>query len=512
MRKTLWIMWDHLHHDHSLLGHQPQKDVVVYFCESAVAARRFRYHKHRLTFLFSAMRHRAEELAKEGWRVDYHSLGKDSDVPKSLAAHVREFESNEVHLVEPTEWHSRQAIPLLEKKIGCPIIVHENDLFLLRRADFAKFAAGKKRLLMEHHYRAMRKRTGYLMDEKGEPEGGAWNFDHDNRSGIRDFERAGRPSAPPPPYVEQDEMTQQVAREVERLFADHPGKAATMRLPVTRDGALRWLEHFIIHRLPLFGAYEDLISEKDPLLFHSMLTPFLNCGLLRPKECCEAAISAWREKRAPLNAVEGFVRQIIGWREFVNGIYWLRMPDYEDLNALEARRGLPKWIYSGETKMRCMSHAIRCLNETAYTHHIQRLMVLGNFFLLTECEPRQVLRWFNEMYIDSYDWVMDANVLGMILHADGGYMATKPYAATSAYIHKMSDHCAGCEYRQAEKSGPRSCPFNSLFWRFWNKHESRFSSNPRVKALLSGWNKRPERERVTILETAEGFLKKIDSI
>jgi len=513
VKHTIWLLWDHLHHDHSILAAASPRTHRIIMIESRSAGARLRYHTHRLTLLYSAMRHRAEELRAQGWHVDYHPLSdKKNAAAEALAAHTKKYRTESFHLIEPTDYPMRQAVTLLAKKISTPIHTHPDDLFLCSREEFARFAKNKKRLLMEHHYRAMRKKLGLLMTPDGQPEGGAWNFDHDNRAGIREFVRAGSPQAPPPPWCAPDAITRSVIAEVKKYFPAHPGDPATFRLPVTRQRALDWLNHFIRHRLPLFGTYEDLISQKDPLLFHSMLSPFLNCGLLRPLECCQAAIAAHRAGAAPLNAVEGFVRQIIGWREFVNGIYWEKMPGYLDANALQAERPLPRWIYSGDTRMACMHHAILQLQATGYTHHIQRLMVLGNFFLLAEARPPDVLRWYNEMYIDSYDWVMAANVLGMILHADGGYMATKPYAATSAYINKMSDHCAGCHYRHAEKSGPRSCPFNSLFWRFWHKHRDRFSANPRVKALIAGWDKRPAAEKHAVLQTADEHLKNIDTL
>ena len=513
MKHTIWLLWDHLHHDHRLLTTARPDTHRILMIESRTAGTRFRYHTHRLILLYSAMRHRAQQLSAEGWQVDYHRLSDEKNATSTaLAQHAQRFGTESFHLIAPTEYTMREAVPMLARKISVPIHMHPDDLFLCSREEFARFAKNKRRLLMEHHYRNMRKKLGLLLTAEGKPEGGAWNFDRYNRAGIREYRRAGSPQAPPPPWCTPDEITRHVIDDVKRYFPGHPGDPDTFRLPVTRSQALQWLAHFIRHRLPLFGTYEDLITEKDPLLFHSMLTPFLNCGLLRPLECCQAAIAAYRCGAAPLNAVEGFVRQIIGWREFVNGIYWEKMPDYLHCNALEAHRPLPRWISTADTRMACMRHAIQQLLSCGYTHHIQRLMVLGNFFLLTEAHPRLVLRWYHEMYIDSFEWVMAANVLGMILHADGGYMATKPYAATAAYLHKMSDHCEHCYYRHDLKSGPGSCPFNSLFWRFWHKHRERFRSNARVKSLLTAWDNRPQSERDSILQTAEEYLRNIDQI
>jgi deoxyribodipyrimidine photolyase-related protein len=357
---------------------------------------------------------------------------------------------------------------------------------------------------MEAHYRQARQKLGILMRDDGEPEGGAWNYDAENRKTVRDWKKDGAPK--PPTAITRKRNQSPVAAEVEQWFPEDPGRAEDCWLPTTREGAVEALREFIETRLPLFGDYQDLMLQDSPTMFHSLIAAPLNLGLLLPMECVAAAERAYKSGRAPLAAVEGFVRQIIGWREFVNGVYWLKMPDYLQSNGLTATRKLPAFFYSGETDMNCLRCVIREVKDTAYNHHIQRLMILGNFLLLAGISPQEAHDWFLEMYIDAHEWVMAANVLGMALHADGGFMATKPYAGSAAYISKMSNYCSGCSFDPNKKSGPGACPFNLLYWDFYDRHADRFASNPRTSMMVSAWRKRPEAERETIRREAAKFL------
>ena len=297
-----------------------------------------------------------------------------------------------------------------------------------------------------------------------------------------------------------------VAADVAKWFPDDVGRGEDCWPPTTRKGALEALRQFIDTRLPLFGDYQDLMLQDSPTMFHSLIAAPLNLGLLLPMECIDAAERAYKSGLAPLAAVEGFVRQIIGWREFVNGVYWLKMPDYLRSNGLDAKRPLPSFFYTGDTTMNCLRCVIHEVRDTAYNHHIQRLMILGNFLLLAGISPQEAHDWFLEMYIDAHEWVMAANVLGMALHADAGFMATKPYAGSAAYISKMSNYCSGCSYDPNKKSGPGACPFNLLYWDFYDRHADRFASNPRTSMMVSSWRKRPESERETIRREAALFL------
>jgi deoxyribodipyrimidine photolyase-related protein len=441
--------------------------------------------------------------------VLYHRLEdapEGADFEAVLRAWIREHGIRRIDLLEPNDFDSQQAMEGLGRRLGVPLTLHPSPQFLLPRADFAAWAEGRKRLLMETHYRRMRQRHGLLLTADGQPEGEQWNFDAQNRRTAREFRREC-PVVPPLPELPSDPVAAAVAAQVARHFPDHPGRAADLWLPATREGALAWLERFIAERLALFGPWEDVMVKGQRVLFHSVLSPLLNIGLLTPMECLEAAEAAWRQGSAPLASVEGFIRQILGWREFIHGIYWLRMPAYRELNALEADRPLPRWAYDGTTEMACLAEAIGTALSHGYNHHIQRLMVLGNYFLLGGHAPREVLRWYMEMYIDAYDWVMVPNVLGMVLYADGGFFATKPYSAGPAYLAKMGDACGGCRYDPRRKDGPDACPFHALYWAFQGKHAERFGTNPRMAMMVRQWEKKPAAEQRELQRRAERFLE-----
>ena len=505
--QLVWILGDQLLPQHPLLR-PDAKDQLVGMMESVPRANHLRYHQQKLTLLYAAMRHHAEALKRAGHQVLYHSLGDD---PKNvgyadiLAIWIRKHKVREIHLLEPNEYDTLHSLPDLSKKLGIPVIPHRSPQFLVSKEEFSTWAAGKKHLLMESHYRRLRTKHNILMTPDGQPEGGDWNLDDQNRKTFREFAKE-KPPIPPLAQPGKDPVVTQVAQEVARLFPDHPGKAQDLWVPATREGALVWLKLFIRQRLEKFGPWEDTMVEGQPVLFHSVLSPFLNLGLLTPMECIQAAEKAFREGKAPLNSVEGFVRQILGWREFIHGIYWLKMPGYRKVNFLKADRPLPRWAYDGKTEMRCISEAIHGAMDRAYNHHIQRLMVLGNYFLLGGYEPLAVLRWYTEMYLDAYDWVMVPNVLGMILFADGGWFATKPYAAGAAYQEKMGNHCAACRFDPKQKEGPDACPFHYLYWNFYAQHATKFRSNPRIGMMVAMWEKKGPADQKKIRSAAQAYL------
>jgi deoxyribodipyrimidine photolyase-related protein len=449
------------------------------------------------------MRHRAEALRKQGWTVDYLELTES--FAKGLQAYVRQYRPHSILVQEPSQYNFRRSLPALSRQLGVPIEVLPTNQFLVAESEFRTWAGKSQRLLMENHYRRVRKQFGILMEPNGEPTGGSWNFDTANRETFTAFARSQTP-VHAPPRERPDEISRQVIDLVKKEFHHHPGNAAKFWLPVTREGALAWLSNFVRYRLKHFGPWEDVMAQNEPVLFHSVLSPLLNIGLLTPKECVDAAITAYSSGAAPLASVEGFVRQIIGWREFIHGIYWLRMPGYDELNELKAQRPLPAWLYTAETDMNCLRQVLQEVIATGYNHHLQRLMVLGNFFLLAGIEPSLVLRWYTEMYVDAHDWVMAANVIGMILHADGGYMATKPYAAGAGYIKKMSNYCANCRYKPDQRTGPDACPFNYLYWNFYASHEDRFAKNPRVGMMIETWRNKSEPEKREIRTQSDSFL------
>lgn len=505
--QLIWILGDQLLPQHPLLR-PGAKDQLVGMIESAPRASHLHYHQQKLTLLYAAMRHYAKALRQAGHQVLYHFL---SDAPGNagyaelLADWVRKHKIREIHLLDPNEYDTLHSLPGLSKKLGIPVLSHRSPQFLVPKEEFATWAAGKKHLLMESHYRRLRAKHNILMTQDGKPEGGDWNLDDQNRKTFREFSRE-KPAIPPLASPAKDPVVTEVAKEVARLFPHHPGKAENLWIPATREGALSWLQLFLRQRLEKFGPWEDTMVEGQPVLFHSVLSPFLNLGLLTPMECIQAAERAYRNGKAPLNSTEGFIRQILGWREFIHGIYWLRMPEYREVNFLRAERPLPRWAYNGETEMRCVAESIQGAVGRAYNHHIQRLMVLGNYFLLGGYEPKAVLRWYTEMYLDAYDWVMVPNVLGMILYADGGLFATKPYAAGAAYQEKMGNHCASCRFDPKKKEGPDACPFHFLYWNFYGNHAKTLGRNPRIGMMIKLWEKKRAEEQSMIRREAQKFL------
>jgi deoxyribodipyrimidine photolyase-related protein len=508
--RTVWILADQLSVTNAALTSATKGRDCLLFIESRQTFGKLPYHRHRLMLLLSAMRHYAAEREAEGWRVEYHRLADSPDMCSVLAGHCRERKPSEILVTEPNNHDERLALNSLAKSLHCPLRIIPSRQFLSSEQDFADLAHGKKRLLMENFYREMRRRTGLLMESDGKPTGGDWNYDVENRATLRDWKKAGSPLPETVfgelPRPEQDAITRQVAEDLENAFPNAQGKAADFALPVTREESLRWLADFIAKRLPNFGTWQDLMIQGEPDMFHSIISPMLNMGLLDPLECAKAAETAYSQGKAPLHAVEGFIRQIIGWREFVNGVYWLKMPAYEKVNGLEAVRPLPAFFYDGRTDLNCLHQTLGEVLKGGFNHHIQRLMILGNFLLLAGVNPQEALRWFNEMYVDAHDWVMAANLLGMALHADGGFMSTKPYAAGGAYIHKMSNYCEGCSYSPDIKTGPRACPFNLLYWNFYETHRERFANNPRTAMMVRSWMKRPAEERAAIVTQSTAFL------
>ena len=363
---------------------------------------------------------------------------------------------------------------------------------------------GRKSLRMEFFYREMRRGHGVLMEED-QPAGGRWNFDAENRKAMpRGVVPPTTPSFPP------DAITLAVIQMVERLFGDHFGSIENFSLPVTAEQAALALDHFVTERLPGFGDWQDFMRTGDPVLFHALISTSLNLGLLDPLSVCRAAEAAWREGLAPLNAVEGFVRQVLGWREYVRGIYWLNMPEYGRRNALGATRMLPDFYWTGETRMNCIAQVVRDTHANAYAHHIQRLMVTGNFALLAGLDPDHVDEWYLIVYADAYQWVEMPNVRGMALFADGGIMGSKPYAASGAYINRMSDYCGRCGYDPKQSVGPRACPFNALYWDFIDRNAQRLGGNPRMAMPLRTLERMAPEKIAGLRSQAAEFLDAMD--
>jgi deoxyribodipyrimidine photolyase-related protein len=480
---------------------------LILIAEVMEEATYVRHHKKKIAFLFAAMRHFAEELRRTGHRVRYVKLDDPANAGslRGEVARALEEEPGFTRLVvtKPGEWRLLQDMERWRDLFSVPVELREDTRFIVPLAAFADWVKGRKQLRMEYFYRDVRRQTGLLMDG-GEPAGGQWNYDAENRK------RLPKSLVPPPRYIPPtDDVTQEVMRLVETRFSNHFGDIEPWVFATTRDGAEAARDHFIQEILPGFGDWQDAMANGEPWMWHSLLSVYLNCGLLDPLDVCRRAEAEWRAGRAPLNAVEGFIRQVIGWREYVRGIYWMQMPGYAQQNALGAHRSLPEFYWTGETDMRCMAEAIGQTKRHAYAHHIQRLMVTGNFALLAGIDPWAVNKWYLLVYADAYEWVELPNTHGMALHADGGLMASKPYAASGNYINKMSDYCTSCAYSVRDRTGPDACPFNFLYWDFMDRHRERFTQNPRLGPIVRGLDRLGEEELVKIRAQAEAFLTRV---
>jgi len=461
----------------SLRGIDRARDVVL-LAEVADEATYVPHHKKKIAFLFAAMRHFAELLRRDGIAVDYVPLeakGNTGSLFGELGRALRRHAPERVIVTEPGEYRVRDDMRGWDEAFAVPVEIRPDTRFFCSRDDFARWAGGRKRLRMELFYREMRKRHRILLDADGGPEGGRWNFDAENR----------RPPAldlhpPRPMRFSPDALTKEVLELVGRRFAGHFGDLEPFRFATTRAAARRAFTHFVKTALPRFGDYQDAMVQGQAFLFHAAISPYLNAGLLEPEELCREAEAAYRNGHAPLNAVEGFIRQILGWREFVRGVYWLNMPGYAALNHLDARRPIPEFYWSGETDMNCLATVIDQTRREAYSHHIQRLMITGNFALLAGIRPEDVNLWYMVVYADAFEWVELPNVHGMALFADGGTLASKPYAAGGNYINKMSDFCKHCRYDVKKKSGGQACPFNYLYWNFMLEHRDKLQGNQRL--------------------------------
>jgi deoxyribodipyrimidine photolyase-related protein len=481
----------------------PRADAVVLMMEVVEEATYVRHHPKKIALIFSAMRHFAAQLREAGWRVDYVGLedtGNTGSFTGEVGRAVSRHRPDRIRVVEAGEWRVQAMIAGWAERFGLPVEVLADDRFLCSIEDFRAWAAGRAQLTMEFFYRDMRRRTGLLMDGT-EPAGGRWNFDKENRKPPGD-----RLNYPAPEMFAPDATTREVIALVARRFGAHFGDLDRFAFPVTREQALDALGHFVRSALPGFGDYQDAMLAEQDFLYHARLSSSLNCGLLLPLEVAQAAEAAYRAGEAPLNAVEGFIRQVIGWREYIRGMYWLEMPGFAEANALGATRPLPQFYWTGETDMRCLAHAVDETRREAYAHHIQRLMVLGNFALIAGVDPKAIDRWFLVVYADAYQWVELPNVVGMSQYADGGRLGSKPYAGGGAYINRMSDYCGRCRYDVTSRTGENACPFNYLYWDFIARHEERFRANRRMRNVVAGWNRMAGADRAAIRAEAARFL------
>jgi deoxyribodipyrimidine photolyase-related protein len=493
IRKLAIILGDQLNAD-ALIWPQldPQQD-AVWMAEVMDESNHVPSHKQRITLFLSAMRHFAQALRDQGWRLHYHALGTHSftSLQQALSAFLTEQTVASVELVLPGDYRVLQQIKAACSEQTIPLTILPDAHFIAEPGEFKTWLAGRKKPTMEYWYRQLRQRTGILMDGK-KPLGGKWNYDADNR---QSFGKTGPQGLPAVMRFEPDEITQAVMQQVAQTFADHPGQLAPFDWPVTRQQALQALKDFIEHRLAQFGDYQDAMWPNQAWLYHSLLSAAMNVKLLNPREVIAAAEQAYQQGRAPLNAVEGFVRQILGWREYVRGLYWSTMPDWLSWNALDAQQDLPAFYWTGDTEMACLKDSIGQVLKHGYGHHIQRLMVTGLFALLWQAKPEQVHQWYLAMYVDAVEWVELPNVLGMSQFADGGLMASKPYIASGQYINKMSGYCLQCRFKPKETTGDQACPFTTLYWGFIEKHQAQFQGHPRLGMQVKHLERMPAEKR-----------------
>jgi len=462
--------------------------------------------KPRIAMFLAAMRHFALALQAAARPLHYTRLdapGNHGSLAAQLHADIERLRPTRLLLTAPGDWRVLQALKAVAQFQGLPLQIREDRHFFVSVREFAAHAKGRKALRMEYFYREQRRRQQVLM-QGDDPIGGQWNFDADNREA---FGAAGPGAVPPRASFAPDAITAEVIALVESRFAAHPGRLQSFAWPVTRAQALQSLRAFIEQRLPMFGRYQDAIWPDDPWLYHSHLSAALNLKLLNPREVVAAAETAYREGHAPLASVEGFIRQILGWREYVRGIYWTLMPEYLERNALDARHDLPAWYWTGATDMLCLRDALMQTLEHGYANHIQRLMVTGLYALMLGVQPRQVHEWYLAVYVDAVEWVELPNTLGMSQYADGGVMGSKPYIATGKYIQRMSPHCKSCRYDPAQRTGERACPFTTLYWDFLLRHEAMLAKNPRMSLQVKNVARLSELDKQAVSERAAAIRR-----
>lgn len=503
-KNLIFILGDQLSKDISSLDGMDKKSAVIVMAEVQDETTYVRHHKLKIAFLFSAMRHFAEQLRADGWEVDYTKLDGDDEAKSFTQVAERAIEKYrplDLTITEASEWRVMEDIKAWSGHFDLPVNIRPDKRFIATHDEFKSWADGRKQLRMEYFYREMRRKTRLLMNGD-EPEGGEWNYDWKNR-------KPAKPDLfmPKPIKFEPDEISNDVISLVGKSFKNHFGDLDAFNFAVTADQAQEVLNHFIDECLPRFGDYQDAMLEGEPTLYHSLLSFYINSGLLDPLAVCQRVQDAYRNGNAPLNAAEGFIRQIIGWREYVRGIYWLKMPDYRDKNFFSNTRQLPEIYWSADTDMLCMAEVIGQTIKYAYAHHIQRLMITGNFALLAGIEPKQVHEWYLAVYADAFEWVELPNTLGMSQFADGGLLGSKPYAASGNYINKMSNYCDNCRYDVKQKTGPGACPFNPLYWDFLIRNRSKLQHNPRISRAYTTWDKMSEEKREDYLRSAQDFLE-----
>lgn len=504
MTRLILVLGDQLSPGLSALSEADQATDIIVMAEVMGEACYVRHHPKKIAFTFCAMRKFAARLETDGWRVAYTTFNDPENtgtIDGELIRRAAEHNARTVIATEPGEWRLINLLGAME----LPVTQLPDTRFLASHAEFEAWTDGRKELRMEWFYRDMRRKTGLLMDGD-KPVGDKWNYDHDNRKAA-----PKSVTYPGPKPFGPDDITNEVLDLVEAHFGGNFGDLRPFTFATDSEQAQQHLRHWVTHALPQFGDFQDAMLNDNAYLYHSVIGLYLNAGLLDPLDVCKEVEAAYIDGHAPINAVEGFIRQIIGWREYIRGIYFREGPDYTARNALGANRNLPDFFWGGETKMNCVAKTVSQTQTEAYAHHIQRLMVTGNFALLAGLDPAQVHEWYLAVYADAYEWVEAPNVIGMSQFADGGIIASKPYVSSGAYINKMSDYCKSCQYSVTAKTGETACPFNLLYWDFLIRHRDRFSTNPRMGNMYRVWDKMDEPRKTTVLSDAGNFLKRLDA-
>jgi deoxyribodipyrimidine photolyase-related protein len=501
----IWVLGNQLWMGQAALASATPGTPVI-LIESLSYVRQRPYHRQKLVLVWSAMRHFAEELRAAGWAVTYV---RADDFEQPLRQWIQEHRLTTVRVMEPNDHPFTQMMTNMD--LGCPLEVVPNNHFLWSTAQFSEWAGARKRLVLEDFYRLGRQRFDVLM-VGDQPAGGQWNFDKQNRQPPK-----GKLNIPSPLRFEPDEMTRSVIQDVQNLDTrkDLPdswcyGAIAPFDWGVTRTNALAVLDQFVNEYLPTFGPFQDAMVTGETTLWHSLISPYLNLGLLQPREVLAAVEAAYQEHNLALNSVEGFIRQVLGWREYMHGLYNHLPTDYAQANWFNHTEPLPAFYWdSTQTDMNCLHQVLKQVEAMGYAHHIQRLMVLSNFGLIVGVSPQALTDWFHAAFIDGYDWVMQTNVIGMGQFADGGTLATKPYAASANYINKMSDYCGSCRYNRNARTGENACPFNFFYWDFLDRHRDKLKAQGRINLVLGNLNRMDPEELHQIRGAAQTWRQRL---
>lgn len=491
----------------SLASVNPKTDVLV-FCEVHSETDYVPHHPQKIIFLFSAMRHFSQTCREMGFKVHYVQLddpGNTQNLTQEWERIAQLHHCSSVSLTMAGEWRLSEIFKNWQAQSALSIELLEDSRFLCTHQEFADWAKDRKQLRMEYFYQMMRKKYQILLTASGTPEGGRWNFDIENRDPLKD-----KPLIKPRLQFSPDDITLSVMDLVKKEFSHHFGDIEPFYYACTAHEAHLALEDFLEHHLPSFGQYQDVMMNDEPFLHHAILSMYINVGFIEPQALCRRVETLYQQGKVPIAAAEGFIRQVLGWREFIRGIYWYHMPTYAEGNQLNGTRALPALYWGQDTKMNCLKQVVSMTKKYAYSHHIQRLMVTGNFALLAELRPVEVCAWYLAVYIDAYEWVELPNTLGMALFADGGVLASKPYAASARYIDKMSNFCKGCHYQAKKMTGDKACPFNSLYWNFIARNQDSLKSNPRMAYMYATWGRFSEEKRQEILAQAQTYLERLE--